>query len=427
MAAHRLESEAETHGMGNHRRTLMILGAGPLQAPAIRRAVESGLRVVSVDYLPDNVGHRYSHEYVDASTTDADAVLVAARRIGINGIMTLCSDVAVPTVGTVCDALGLPGVSRRSADLLCYKHAFRRFQRDAGLPHPRFLEGNDLGELASRAARELSGLVLVKPSDRSGSRGITRVDSRDPAALRRAIELAASVGLGGHLCIEEEIPGVEHGGDAFIVGGEVAALFITTKHLDGTIVRGHSLPCPLGGTALEAVRAVVRDHARHAGYTDGPLNFDVMYDPDRGPVIIEMSPRLGGNWIPSVIQHAYGVDWIGAAIASAMGDPVELSEPHLDRPCGSYVLGAPSGGTLAERPDIDRLRAMHPELLEFELDVRPGVELHPLRDSGDQIGRALFVMPDAGAESYQRIVAALEHSLRESWPPMRPASAPQAR
>ncbi|MDH3396712.1 MAG: carbamoyl-phosphate-synthetase, partial [Acidimicrobiia bacterium] len=79
----------------------MILGAGIFQLAGIRRAADLGCEVITVDYLPDNIGHRFSNESVDASTTDVDAVLDAARRMNIDGIVTFSSDVAARTAALV--------------------------------------------------------------------------------------------------------------------------------------------------------------------------------------------------------------------------------------------------------------------------------------------------------------------------------------
>ena len=112
---------------------LMMLGAGANQLPLIKRAVELGLHVITVDYLPDNVGHKYSHQFVNCSTVDCAGVLAVAERLEIDGIVTLASDAAVPTIAYVTSSMGLNGASSPIAKILTNKAQFRQFQRQHGL------------------------------------------------------------------------------------------------------------------------------------------------------------------------------------------------------------------------------------------------------------------------------------------------------
>ncbi len=149
---------------------IMILGAGLFQLAAIRKATELGYRVVTVDYLPDNVGHRFGHHYVDCSTTDRGAVRAAAEELSIDGIFSMASDVAVPTVAHVAAALGLRGPTPQAAATLTDKARFRQLQESSSLDHPRWSAGTSLEALRPSLAA-LPPTVVVKPADTSGSPG----------------------------------------------------------------------------------------------------------------------------------------------------------------------------------------------------------------------------------------------------------------
>ncbi|MBL7086352.1 MAG: hypothetical protein ISS28_04565, partial [Candidatus Cloacimonetes bacterium] len=122
---------------------IMILGAGYNQLPAIKKAVELGLYVITVDYLPDNIGHKYSHRYVNCSTTDRECVLKYATELKIDGIMTLASDVATTTVAYVAEKLGINGSGYEIAKIMSNKSLFRSFQKKNKLAHPGFIYGKD--------------------------------------------------------------------------------------------------------------------------------------------------------------------------------------------------------------------------------------------------------------------------------------------
>jgi biotin carboxylase len=114
------------------RSRILILGGSRFQVPLIRLARQRGLHVITCDYLPDNPGHRLADEYHNVSTTDKDAVLALARRIGIDAVASLSSDPAMQTVAYVANALGLPGPRLDGIVKLTEKDALRRLMAEVG-------------------------------------------------------------------------------------------------------------------------------------------------------------------------------------------------------------------------------------------------------------------------------------------------------
>jgi biotin carboxylase len=220
---------------------LLILGAGTGQLPAILRAVERGLFVITADYLPDNVGHRYSHQSINCSTVDKAGILAAAKELDIDGIVTIASDVATASVAHVANHLGLPGCSVRTAETMSNKGRFRAAQQEHGLHSPAFLIGQEFSQVEEGMAR-LHPPLMFKPVDASGSRGISRVDGVDRQACMDAFSQARRYSRSDTVCVEEFVEGVEVGGDGFLLDGRLRFAAITHKHKCGYIVTGHNLP-----------------------------------------------------------------------------------------------------------------------------------------------------------------------------------------
>ncbi len=388
--------------------TVLVLGAGPLQAPLIAAARRAGHRVIALDNVPGNVGHRLAHASIDASTRDIAAVVSAARRLGVTAIATAASDVAVPALAASCAELGLPGPSRETCAAFHGKESFREFQRKAGLAHPAFVAGSDARELAHFAG-SLSGPVVVKPTDRSGSRGVTRLGSPRASELTRAIERALAISFEGRACVEQALPGVEYGGDGVVLEGRIEFLAVTHKQMQGTVVRGHVVPSGLGEAPLATIRRELERHVRAARYEAGPLNFDLMLGPDGEARIIELSPRLGGNWIPQLVARAYGVDLFGSAIEIALGRTPQL-RPQMPSAAASFVLASEREGRLARPLSLDAVRAQLPQLVALELDAEVGTPISPLRDSAQQVGRALF---DLAGTSFRAAASTLDAALAD--------------
>ncbi|MCA8944177.1 MAG: ATP-grasp domain-containing protein [Planctomycetes bacterium] len=390
---------------------LMILGAGPFQVYGIQRAVELGYHVITVDYLPENFGHRISHEYVNASTTDIEAVVAAAREKDIDGIATFSSDVATPTVAAVSEALDLPGAHTGVVGPMVDKARFRALQRERGLDGPAFVEVASEADLERVAA--MTPPVMFKPVDTSGSRGVTRVDDLSAASIARAYAEARQYSRSSRVCVEEFVEGVEVGGEAFIRDGQIAFVTPTHKHKREFIVTGHSLPTNIDASQQAEVARQVEISCRELGYTNGPVNFDVMVAGPRA-VVIELSPRTGGNGIPQLIEHATGFDVYGATARHAVGDPIEgLGDHPVKRPCGSLVFGDLTGGILESVASKDEVRAALPEIFLFFNGYSVGEHVDAFVHGGAGMGYALFDLPQRSyADTVQALLEALHIRTR---------------
>lgn len=387
---------------------LMILGAGPFQVPAIRKAAALGCHVITVDYLPDNVGHPYGHQFVNLSTVDKESILAAARDLRIDGICTFSSDVAISSVAYVCENLGLPGASPAVAETMATKHCFRAFLQRAQLASPHYVSGDTLESIATGLQR-LSLPIIFKPVDTSGSRGITRLDCLDLESAASAFRKAQSYSRSRTVCVEEFVAGTEVGGDAILVDGRVAVVAITHKHMRGFVVSGHSLPADI--TVQDQLRVVehIETVCNALGYVSGPLNFDVIVSAD-AVIMLEMSARNGGNGIPEVIERATGVDVELAAIELALGlSPRFPDRVEIEHGAGSFVFGHSTGGRLERICSGEDLRRLVPEVFHVHFNKRPGDRIEPFEHNGNLIGFALFDCRNAA--EYERITEEISDAL----------------
>jgi len=201
----------------NHNRLLM-LGTGVYQVPAIIQAVRSGIEVVACSYTAEDPGRAYATYFENVDITDKNAILEVARTYDVGGIMTIASDVGVPTVGYVNDQLGLPGVSEDTAVLCSDKRRMKQAFRQHGVQTPAFLEVHSLEE-ARDAYRRLGGKVVFKATDSSGSRGIIRVHAL--ADVENAFEEAFRFTKRKGIIVEELVYGQEFGSQSLVFRGQV--------------------------------------------------------------------------------------------------------------------------------------------------------------------------------------------------------------
>src|SRR4051812_3203992 len=134
-------------------KTILIIGAGPSQVPAIRLAKSRGYRVVATDMSPTAEGFALVDEKGIASTRDVAATVAFARAShsvnAISGVMTMASESAV-TVASVAEALGLPGQSPDAARNATHKVRRQQLFRERGVPSPIFSFAKDAKEACAR-------------------------------------------------------------------------------------------------------------------------------------------------------------------------------------------------------------------------------------------------------------------------------------
>ena len=117
---------------------LMLLGGIRYLLPVIKAAHEQGYYVITADYLPDNIAHKYSDEYVDVSIIDKEAVLKVAQEKHIDGIMSFGVDPGVVSASYVQEKMGLPSFGPyESVCILQNKDRFRAFLAKHGFNVPK--------------------------------------------------------------------------------------------------------------------------------------------------------------------------------------------------------------------------------------------------------------------------------------------------
>ena len=390
----------------------MILGAGPYQVPGIRRATELGLEAITVDYLPENVGHQHSQQSVNCSVLDKGGVLRAARNLAVDGIISL-ADMAMSTAASVAAELSLPGSPPGAVQILSDKAKFRAMQRAHGLHCPQFIAGDDWSKLVGRT-NTLSPPLMFKPTDSRGSCGVSRIDVRDREREAEAFLNAQQHSSSKEVCVEEFVEGLDVSGDGFMFNEQLAFVLTTQKHARGYVPIGHSLPPSLASGDQQRVHAAVTAACQAAGYSDGPLDFDAVVSPDK-VTIIEINPRLGGNGIPFLIAHSSGVNLLTIALRFAVGEPLNFTRSVAPlKGCGSWVFGSNRSGRLLRIASEAELKDKVPELLVYLLRCRIGEDVAAFSHSGKSLGFAVFDcrQPSDYDRTVDRIAQALQLSVQ---------------
>ena len=307
---------------------LAVIGASILQEPLIEKAKRMGLETHVFAWAAGDVGERCADFFYPISIVEKEKILGVCREIGIDGICSISSDLATPTVCYVADAMGLTGNSTECAYLSTNKAAMRRAFAACGDPSPAFLPIGKEADVTSPAFLEaveaLNYPLIVKPVDRSGSRGVTLVT--DAAELIGAVENARRQSFSGDVIAESFAAGREYSVEGLSCRGEHAILQITEKQTTGAphfIEIGHREPAELSPDVRAKAEAVVLHALDSLKIRNGASHSEIRIDGGGNVCLIEIGSRMGGDFIGShLVPATCGFDYVRAVIEIALGQTV---------------------------------------------------------------------------------------------------------
>jgi biotin carboxylase len=316
---------------------IMILGASILQLPAILKAKEMGLQVLAVDIDKNAVGFKHADVCLEISTIDIHRVVEAAKQYRIDGVMTLASDMPMRTVAAVAKELNLVGVSEETALKATNKAVMRGCLNEHRVPIPEFYKVQNYDSYLN-AIQQISGKLIVKPADNSGSRGIYLLrDINDKKLINYAFKYSNKYSRTGEIVVEEFMEGPEVSVETLSIEGEVHIIAITDKITTGAprfVEMGHSQPSLLPVETKEKIKVVATAAINAIGIENGPSHTEIIVTKS-GPKIVELGARLGGDNITTyLVPLSTGVDMVECCIKIALG---EKPEPEIKFNKGSAI------------------------------------------------------------------------------------------
>ena len=343
------------------RKKLAIIGASYLQLPLVEKAKEMGVESICFAWEEGAVCKDVCDRFYPVSTVDKDSILKICQEIKIDGITTIASDVAVLTVNYVAEKMGLVGNPDKFSETATNKYLMRQCFMDNNVPSPKFC----LTEGAiPDAVKAFCYPVIVKPTDRSGSRGVEKVDV--PDELQNAIERACKESFQKKAVIEEFVEGREISVESISYKGKHYVLQITDKVTTEApffVELEHHQPSSLPDDIKARVKDIVLNAltALHIQY--GASHAELKITKDGDIRVIEIGARMGGDFIGSdLVKLSTGYDFLKGVIEVALGD---FEEPKLteSKYSGVYFLCKETESILP----IIQNAAQYPEIVKSEV------------------------------------------------------------
>lgn len=298
---------------------IAIVGANYLQLPLVLKAKDLGIESHCFAWEEGAVCKPFVDFFYPISTTSKEEILKICSSIKINGITSIASDVAVPTVNYVAHNLDLVGNDPKDSLALTNKYLMREkfFQNHINSPKFHKVEHQRL----KKCNKSLKFPLIVKPVDRSGSRGVQKVSTK--TELSKAIKNAINESFSKGCIVEEFIEGYEVSVESISWKGEHHILAITDKETTGRphfVEIAHHQPTMI----REEIQSILKNetlkclNSLNIMYGASHSEFKITYDGDI--YVIEVGARMGGDFIGSDLTIlSTGYDFLKAVIDVSLG------------------------------------------------------------------------------------------------------------
>lgn len=349
-------------------KNLAIIGASYLQLPLIKKAKEMGYTTHVFAWAAGDVGEKEADFFYPISIVEKEAICEECKKIGISGICSIASDLAAITVNYVANQLGLVANSMESTQKSTNKFYMRKTFKECGDPSPNsYLVDNntDFDELS------INFPAIVKPIDRSGSRGIYKINSKDE--IRDAVYNAIKESFEKKALLEEFVEGREYSVEYISYKGKHYFLAVTLKETTGAphfIESGHMEPAPIDEKMLEKIKLVVEHALDSLGLENGASHSEIKIDDDGIIKIIEIGGRMGGDCIGSdLVQYSTGIDFVKAVIDVACGKEPDLTMKNSPQPARIIFIM-----TEADRIEFEKVKELESDKI-LKVVEEPNVDL----------------------------------------------------
>lgn len=362
------------------KKKLVVIGANDFQNQLILKAKKRGMETHVFAWQSGDVGEKTADFFYPVSIIEKEEILKRCEEIHPDGIISIASDLASITVNYVAEKMNLVGNGIESSRISTNKYLMRKAFEKNGDPSPRNYRSD---ELTAECIAGLQFPLIVKPVDRSGSRGITKIETA--AELAEAIKIAEELSFDGKAMIEEFVEGQEYSVEYISYKGIHTFLALTQKYTTGAphfIETAHVEPAQIEEGMLDRIQQIVEHALDTLLIQNGASHSEIKVQPDGSIKIIEIGGRMGGDCIGSdLVQISTGYDFVNMVIDVACG-----MEPSLKKVCipqraeVRFIFGE------EDLEQMEKIKAEKPECIYRISEIEPMENRHQVTDSSTRYG-----------------------------------------
>lgn len=364
---------------------IIILGAGTYQVPLIKQAKKMGIYTIVVSIKGNYPGFKLADKVYYENTTDYEAILKIAEDEKIDGIVTAGTDVAVITIGKVCDKLNLCGLSEKAATIASNKLLMKTEYEKYGVRTARFRKvGFNIDDIV-KATKELNYPLIFKAVDTSGSRGIIKVEA--PEDINSAVEIVKNATRLEYFIIEEFITGIEYGAQAFVLDNKLQFCLPHGDYVfkgNTGVPIGHFAPYQLSDQIVEDTKLQLTNAIKAMGLNNCAINADFILSDDK-VYVLELGGRSGATCLAELVSIYYDYNYYEKLILASLGEfPTFESDKSI--PNASHLIMSDKTGELAS---ISNNNSPNENIAEIQIDYNVGDKVKKFNVGPDRIGHII--------------------------------------
>lgn len=376
---------------------LMVLAAGLLQIPVIKKAREMGVYVIAVDDDPKAPGMTLADKaIVPGGLMNEEKLVAIAKEEQINGVIHPCSEVAMNVMGRINDELHLSGISKEMAIRATNKHLMREAFEKYGAPSPKSILTNGEEDAWQIFCEQFTTNAILKPSRNSGSRGIAKVEKGIAKEsffklYRRALDESRDHSV----LIEQFIEGPEFSVEVIVWQGEPHVLAVTDKKTTEApyfVELGHNQPSVFPEEIQQKLKNGAIAGIKALGLSNCAAHCELKVQ-DGEAYLMEIGARMGGDFISTELTHlSSGIDMVAATICVVLGmEPNLQSTEEKHGVCIRYFT--PKPGRLVKIDGVEALRNAY--VYDAEIYHKEGDIIPEVKSSLDRSGHVIVTAPTA--------------------------------
>jgi len=304
---------------------LVIIGANDFQNQLILKAKSLGYETHVFAWADGAIGEKTADHFYPISITQKEEILKKCQKIKPDGVCSIASDLATITVNYVAENLNLPSNPISSSIICTNKYEMRKKMVENNIKTPKFIK---VGIDDNIDLSNFKFPVIVKPTDRSGSRGITKVLNKEE--LPDAIKKSVAESFEKKAIIEEFIEGAEYSCECISYKGTHHFLAFTKKYTTGSphfIETGHTEPSDINEELQPKIITEIFKALNALGIQNGASHTEFKIDENGNFGIIEIGARMGGDCIGSdLVQISTGYDYVKMVIDVATGNEPDFTK-----------------------------------------------------------------------------------------------------
>lgn len=376
---------------------LLVLAAGLLQIPVIKKAREMGYYVIAADDDPNAPGMALADKAIVPGGLMNEGKMVAiAKEEQVDGVIHPCSEVAMNVMGRINDELRLCGISKEIAIRATNKHLMREAFEKYGAPSPESILTKDEEDAWHIFCEGFDTNAILKPSRNSGSRGIAKVEKgigkeEFVSLYRRALDESRD----HQVLIEQFIEGPEFSVEVIVWKGEPHVLAVTDKKTTDApyfVELGHNQPSVYSGEVQQKLKDGAIAGCKALGLTYCAAHCELKIQNGEA-YLMEIGARMGGDFISTELTHlSSGIDMVAATINVVLGVEPDLN-PVEDKHGVAIRYFTPKPGKVVS---IENTKALNrADVYDAEIYVKSGDMVHEVKSSLDRSGHVIVTAPTA--------------------------------